>query len=65
MAEDGENEKSELKLLERGLVFVHAHGGFAEECNTHCGHYKIGEQVTAYDPVQKKLVPVKGKVATI
>jgi hypothetical protein len=65
MAEDERDKKSELALLARGLVFVHAHGGFAEDCNPHCGHYNIGKQVTTYDPAQKKFVPVKDKVTTI
>lgn len=54
----GEAGNSELALLEKGQVFVHAHGGFASDCNPLCGHYKVGEQLTRYNPGTHKLESV-------
>jgi len=54
----GEADSPELALLKKGQTFAHAHGSFAAECNEHCGHYVVGQQLTQYNPKTHKLESV-------
>jgi hypothetical protein len=56
-SEDADKDSALKKVVRTG--FLHNHGPFEKDCNSGCGVYEIGRQITSYDPAQKKHVPIK------